>query len=305
MTESGLAALSNELAGAVARAGRSVVAVNGRERISSSGILWRPGVIVTAEHTVRRDEEITVTLPDGRTVPATLAGRDAGTDIAVLKADCGDLPAAEAAPGNALKPGHIVLAVGRGGETGLSAAMGVISGVAGAWRTWRGGMIDRFVRLDVTLYPGASGGAVVDTHGRLIGLATGGLSRVAGIAIPLETLERVAGELLARGRVTRGYLGVGLQPVALPDHLRSRLGITGRSGVIVLSVEVGGPADNAGILVGDIFVALDGKPVTDTDDVQAALGADAVGRSIQASLVRGGEKAEAAVNVRERPRREA
>lgn len=305
MTESGLAALSNELAGAVARAGRSVVAVNGRERISSSGILWRPGVIVTAEHTVRRDEEITVTLPDGRTVPATLAGRDAGTDIAVLKADCGDLPAGEAAPGNALRPGHIVLAVGRGGETGLSAAMGVISGVAGAWRTWRGGMIDRFVRLDVSLYPGASGGAVVDTNGRLIGLATGGLSRVAGIAIPLETLERVAGELLARGRVTRGYLGVGLQPVALPDHLRSRLGIAGRSGVIVLSVEAGGPADNAGILVGDILVGLDGKPVTDTDDVQAALGADAVGRSIQASLVRGGEKAEATVNVRERPRREA
>jgi S1-C subfamily serine protease len=262
-------------------------------------------VIVTAEHTVRRDEEITVTLPDGRTLPATLAGRDAGTDIAVLKADCGDLPAAEAAPGDVLKPGHIVLAVGRGEETGVSAAMGVISGVAGAWRTWRGGMIERFVRLDVALYPGASGGAVVDTQGRLIGLATGGLSRVSGIAIPLETLERVAGELLTRGRVTRGYLGVGLQPVALPDHLRDRLGIAGRSGVIVLSVEAGGPADNAGILVGDILVGLDGKPVTDTDDVQAALGADAVGRSIRASLVRGGEKAEATVNVRERPRREA
>lgn len=304
MTESGLAALSNELAGAVARAGRFVVAVNGRERISSSGIHWKPGAIVTAEHTIRRDEEITISLPDGSTVPATLAGRDAGTDIAVLKADCGNLPLAEAATGNALKPGHIVLAVGRGSETGVSAAMGVISGVAGAWRTWRGGMIERFVRLDVTLYPGSSGGAVVDTQGRVLGLATGGLSRVAGIAIPPETLERVAGELLVKGRVTRGYLGVGLQPVSLPDRLRSRLEVSGRSGVIVLSVEPGGPADQAGILVGDILVALDGKPVTDTDDVQVALGTDAVGRSLQASLVRGGERTEAAIEIRERPRRE-
>ncbi len=298
--ESGLAALSNEVAGAVARAGRFVAAVNGRERVSSSGIHWRPGVIVTAEHTIRREEEITVTLPDGRTAAAALAGRDAGTDIAVLKADCGDLAVAEPTARNEIKPGHIVLAVGRGSETGLSAAMGVISGVAGAWRTWRGGMIDRFVRLDVTLYPGTSGGAIVDTQGRLLGMATGGLSRVAGIAVPLETLERVAGELLAKGRVTRGYLGVGLQQVALPDHLRNRLGVSGRTGVIVLSVQPDSPADRAGILVGDILVALGGRPVTDTDDVQAALGADAVGRSLAALLVRGGERAEASIEVRER-----
>ena len=299
-----LAELSSELAGAVERAGRSVVAVNGRERRTSSGVHWDPGVIITAEHTLRREDGISVTLPDGRNVPATVAGRDAGTDLAVLKADCGDLPVAERSPAKP-RPGEIVLAAGRGTETGVVASMGVISAVSDAWRTWRGGLIDAYVRLDLTLYPGVSGGAVVDAEGRLLGIASGALSRVAGIAIPLATVERVAGELLTKGHVTRGYLGVGLQPVELPDHLKSRLKLTGPAALIVLNVEPAGPADSAGVLVGDILVALDGKPVSDTDDVQAVLGADAVGRTVKASLVRGGELAEVSIAVRERPRRGA
>lgn len=302
--EYGLVALSNELAAAVERAGRAVVAVNGRQHVSSSGVHWRPGVIVTVEHAIRHDEEISVTLPDGRSIPATLAGRDPGTDLAVLKAGCEGLPLAEPAPLNDVQPGQIVLAVGRGAQAGVSASMGVVSAVFGPWRTWRGGLLDRFVRLDVALYPGSSGGAVVDVQGRLVGLATSGLTRTAGIAVPVATLSRIAEELLAKGHVARGFLGVGLQPVALPDHLRDRLKLAQPGGVIVLSVEPDGPADKAGVLVGDIVTALDGNPVKDTDDIQAALGADSVGRPLRASLVRGGALAEATLHVAERPRRQ-
>ncbi|MGE5645523.1 MAG: S1C family serine protease [Acidobacteriota bacterium] len=300
--EHSLAALSSELAAAVERAGRSVVAVNGRDHRSSSGIHWAPGVIVTAEHTLRRDEGITLTLPDGDGVSAALAGRDAGTDLAVLRAELPKLPVAERSD-TGFKPGSIALAIGRGSETGVVASMGVVSAVAGAWRTWRGGLVDSYVRLDVTMYPGVSGGAVADAGGRLTGLATGALSRVAGVAIPLATIERVAAELLAKGRVTRGYLGVGLQPVELPEHLCNRLKLAGAGGLIVLTVEPSAPAGEAGVLIGDILVALDGKPVSDTDHVQAALGSEAVGREVKATLIRGGELAQLNIAVRERPRK--
>jgi S1-C subfamily serine protease len=288
--------LSNSIASAVAKVGAAVVAVNARQRIASSGVCWRPGVIVTAEHTIRREEEITVTLPDGRPVPATLAGRDPGTDLAVLKADSSGLATLEPAPADEPRPGQIALVVGRGGDTGVNASMGVVSAVAGPWRTWRGGMLDRFIRLDAALYPGSSGGAVVDVQGRALGIATGGLSRIAGIAIPSSTVSRIAEQLLSSGRVARGYLGVGLQPVVLGGDKR---------GLIILNVEPGGPADKAGLLVGDILTAAAGRALADTDDMQAALGTESVGQPLELALMRGGAPASVTVTVAERPRREA
>jgi S1-C subfamily serine protease len=296
-----LTAISEALAGAVQKAGRAVAAVEARER-GSSGIHWSQGVIVTADHTIGRTEDITVRMADGRQVGAAVAGRDSGTDIAVLKAELEGVTVAqraEAAP----EPGQLALIVGRLPEIGVSAAMGVISAVGERWRTWRGGLIDSFVRLDTAVYPGSSGGAVVDAEGRLMGMATGGLSRVAAVAIPLVTLERVIGELLASGRVSRGYLGVGLQPVALPEQLRGKLGMEQTEGLIVLNVEPGGPADEAGMLIGDILVALDGAAVSDTDAVQAALGGEAIGRQVRAGIVRGGEACEMTLKVAERPGR--
>jgi S1-C subfamily serine protease len=289
-----LAALSNELAAAVERAGRSVVAVHARPRFSSSGVIWRPGVIVTAEHTIRREEEITVTLPDGVTRPVTLAGSDAGTDLAVLKLD---EPAAEPVTQGAgeTRPGFLAMAVGRSQDSGVNATMGIISAVSGAWRTWRGGRLDQYIRLDLTMYPASSGSAVIDSSGKALGIATSALSRIAGVAIPAATINRVLDEILTRGRVRRGYLGVGLQPVELPDH---------HKGLIVLSVEAGGPAAQAGVLVGDIFVALGDKNVADTDDVQLALETVGVGQSIQAGLLRGGESTRIPIVVGERQRRD-
>jgi S1-C subfamily serine protease len=299
-----LTSLSDTLAAAVERTAPLVVAVHGRPRLASSGVLWKPGVIVTADHTLKRDEEITVTLPDGRSALATLAGRDPGTDLAVLKVDGFDTTPPQLAPAETLKSGNLVLAVARSEETGVNATMGVISAVAGPWNTWRGGRLDHYIRLDLTLYPGASGGAVVDAAGRLAGIATSALSRTAGVAIPVATIERVAAELLTRGRIARGYLGVGLQPVALPDHLVTKLNLAAKTGLIVLTAEPGAPAERAGILIGDVLLTLDGKPLADIHGLQAALGTDYVGKTVQAQILRGGELAETSITVGERPRRQ-
>jgi S1-C subfamily serine protease len=287
-----IADFSESLAGTVERAGKSVVAVHARPRFASAGVIWGPGVIVTAEHTVRREEEIKVTLPDGSERGAKLAGSDAGTDIAVLRLA---EPAGEVATRNSteVRPGHLALAIGRSENSGVNATLGIISAVSGAWRTWRGGRLDQYIRLDLTMYPASSGAAVIDTSGSVIGIATAGLSRIAGLAIPASTIDRVTEEILSRGHVARGYLGVGLQPVALEDH---------RTGLIVLSLERGGPADKAGLLVGDIFVSLGGKAVTDTGDVQTALEAVAVGQPIEAGLLRGGQARQIEVTVGERRR---
>jgi S1-C subfamily serine protease len=306
--ENSLVALSNELASTAERTGRNVVAVHGRPRKSSSGVLWRNGVVITVEHALRRGEEVRVTLPDGKTVQAELAGRDPGTDLAVLKVD--SAATANVAPNPEMRTGQLVLAVGRSEETGISAAMGVISNVSGPWHTWRGGQIDQLIRLDLALHPSASGGAVVDASGKVVGIATSGLSRTSVFAIPAVTIERVAGELLERGHITRGYLGVGLQPIPLPEHLKAspgwvweRMGSPG--GLIVLSVERDGPAGRAGVVIGDIFVAFDGKPVLDTDDVQAFLSREHVGQPLKASVIRGGQLTELTIHIGERPRREA
>lgn len=303
-TSGALLGLSNDLAGAVERAGRATVAVNARHRIPSSGVIWRPGIVMTADHTVERDDEITVTLPDGQSVPATLAGRDSSTDLAVLKLPGSELAAAEIGDSAALKVGHFVLAVGRPGEGGLQASLGVISALSGSWRTWRGGQIDQFVRPDLTLYPGFSGGPLVDAQGRVVGINTSGLSRGMGLAIPSTTVNRVVDQLLTTGRIARGYLGLGMQPVRLSDSIKNTLSLSNNGGLIVVTVEEGGPAEKAGVLLGDVLVTLEGKAVSDTDDVQSILGPEYVGKAVNAQLVRGGAGAAATITVGERPSRE-
>ncbi len=288
-----LAAFSNELAAVVERAARSVVAVHARPRYSSSGVVWRPGIVVTAEHTIRREEEITVTLPDGSTAPATLAGSDAGTDIAVLRVDA---PSATVASRTDTTPraGNVALAIGRSQNSGPNATMGIISAVSGEWRTWRGGRLDRYIRLDLTLYPGSSGGAVVDIDGNAVGLATSALSRIAGLAIPASTVDRVVDEILARGRVARGYVGLGLQPVQLPDH---------QKGLLVVTVEPNGPAAKAGAMIGDVLLRLGGRPVSDTEDLQGAIETHAVGARVAADIWRGGAPQTIEIVIGERPGR--
>jgi S1-C subfamily serine protease len=300
---SALLALSNDMAGAVEAAGRSVVAVHARPRIPSSGVHWRRGVIVTADHTLRRDEEISVTLPEGGMIPAVLAGRDASTDLAVLTLQAAEFPVADIGDAAALRVGHVVLAVARPGERGVSASWGVISTLGGPWRSWHGGQIDRFIRPDVSLYPGFSGGPLVDGHGRVMGINTSGPRSIV-LTIPPETINRVVGQLLEKGRIVRGYLGLGMQPVRLPESVKQTLNLRGTSGIIIVAVEPSSPAEKAGLLIGDVLVALDGVPVGDIADVQALLGPERVGTVIGASIIRAGLLAERTIMIGERPRRE-
>jgi S1-C subfamily serine protease len=296
-----LLSLSNELAGAVERIAPSIVAVHARRRLPSTGIHWRPGIVVTAEHTVRAEDGLTVET-EGRSHPATLVGRDPGTDLAVLKITTDlDGPPAPRGDDGALRVGHMVLALGYGPR----ASWGVISALGPRWRTWRGGEIDRLVRLDLVLYPGFSGGPLVDAAGHVVGVNTSALARDSRLAVPVTTVGRVVDELLRQGHVSRGYLGIGMQPVRLPDGLRAALGLPGDGGLIVVTVEPDGPAARAGLLLGDVLVALDGVPTADLDDVQGRLGGDRIGTTVTALVVRAGARAEVRVTVGERPRRGA
>jgi S1-C subfamily serine protease len=296
-----LITLSRDLAAAVDRVSPNVVAVDARPRVATSGILWRPGIVVATHHTIKREEEITVLLHDGREVAATLVGRDASTDLAVLKIE-GESGAADIADQtDALKVGYLVLAVGRTGGEGVSASLGCISSVGEAWRTWQGGIIDHFVRLDLNIYLGFSGSPLVSADGRVLGINTSGLGRGAALTIPAVTVNRVVDALLRIGRIPRPYIGVGMQPVRLSDAVKSKLNLTHDGGVIILGVEPGSPADKAGFLVGDVLIALGTTSITDTEDMQAAIAPGSIGQTIDASVVRGGERANLAVTIGERP----
>ena len=294
-----LSSLSNDLAAAVARVAQSVVAVHGRPRLSSSGIIWRPGLVLTADAALRRDEDLRVTLPSGETVSATLKGRDPATDLAVLACETGTAPAA-AFSTEAPAVGQIILTVGHTKDTGPIATMGIVSGVSGEWQTWRGGKLDQFVRLDVSVYPTSAGGAVADAAGNIFGIVAAGLSRSSVLAISTPTIARVAEALSTKGRVAKGYLGIGLQTVPLPETLRAKLNLEQHSGVMALNVEENGPAARAGAFIGDVILALEEQEITSVEVLHAALGPATVGKEMQVRILRGGELLPVAVTVGER-----
>ncbi len=301
MTHS-LSSLSEQLAATVQKAGQSAVAVHARPRFDSSGVHWSPEIVVTAHHTIQRDQGIRVTTPDGATLDAELVGRDPGTDLAVLRVPGLATPVAARAATTAVQPGNIVLAVGRFKDS-VSAAFGVISSLSGPSQTVRGGRLDQVVRLDLSLHPGAAGGAVVDASGELIGIATAALSQVSVFAIPVETVERVTDTLLKHGRIPSGYLGVGLQPVNLPQAVRSELQLPASSGLIAVSVDDDAPAGRAGMIIGDILIELGGRAADELEEVQEVLGPDSIGTKLKARVLRGGQAVELEITIGERPSR--
>ena len=295
--------LSDNLADAVDHAAAWVVAVNARPRIAASGVHWRPGVVVTTHHTVRREEDITVTLSDGRTVPATLAGRDAATDLAVLRIDGSGVPPASFAEPGSLKVGHVVLQVGRTGSAGHSASFGVVSTIVGPWRTWRGAEIDQLFQLDLAIHDGFSGSPLVDSQGNVVGLNTSGLLRGTPAALPLSVVNRVMDALLTKGRIARGYLGVGLQPVEVPSALGGKLDPPRRTGLIVLAVDADSPGGRGGLQLSDVIVAVDRQPVADVRDLLALLASERVGSTVAVEVLRGGTPHTIRVTIAERPTR--
>ncbi len=285
----GLQSLSNDLAAAVERAGQAVFAVNGRARLGSTGVHWRSGLVVTADHTVHVDDEVTITGPDGRALTARVAGRDPTIDVAVLRVDAPGAAVAEIADSDAVRVGHIVLALG----SGPRASWGVVSSLGEG----------RMLHLDLTLYPGFSGGPLVDAQGRVVGINTSGASRHWQLAVPAVAVNRVVDELQRRGRIPRAYLGVSTQPVRLPEPVRRRLSLEQPTAVIVVEVQPGSPAAAAGLTIGDVIVALGAARIADPTDLKSALRPDRVGERITASVLRGGEPKDLQVTVGERPKR--
>jgi S1-C subfamily serine protease len=292
---------SNELANAVERAGASVISVPEGGREGVSGTIWREGVAITSEHTVRGLDEVTVVMPSGETATAGIAGRDFGTDIAVLKVP-GRAASAVIADESKARVGEIVLSVGRRKEEGLAATYGLISAIGGPWRSEQGARIDRWLRLDLNPFPGFSGGPVVNARGEVIGMATSGPRRSAA-TIPASTVSRVVDQLLQRGRIARGYFGVGVQPVAFPEGAARSLGVEGDRGLLVVMVEPSGPAGNAGVLLGDIVVRIDGSELRGAHSLQAALDSEKVGHPVTVDIFRGGKLVQLNVVVGERPER--
>jgi S1-C subfamily serine protease len=294
-----LSALSTHLANTVEATAGCVVAVLGRGRAASSGLVWRPGVIVTASDALEQDQNITVVLADGTRLAATLAGRDPTTDIAVLRIDQAATPTVAAPGSRALRAGELVLSVGRRSE-GPIARLGLVAVAGGPWQSLRGGRIDRTIRLDRRIHPAEEGGVLIDAEGGWIGMTVSG-PRGAALAIPAETIARVAAQLLAHGRIARGYLGLGLQPVRLDEALARALSLSERRGVIVVNADPDGPGIRAGMLIGDIIVSWNGDRVHTVREVFRRLGPDAVGGEVILGVIRGGEPRTIAVKVTERP----
>ncbi|MGB5052562.1 MAG: trypsin-like peptidase domain-containing protein [Caldilineaceae bacterium] len=292
------ATVSQSAASVVSQAGQSVVRVDARRRHPASGIVWSSdGLILTAHHVVRRDDTIRVGLADGRELPATLVGRDPSTDLALLRVNAADLAAAQWREESSLGVGELVLALGRPGQN-VQAALGVLSALGGAWRALGGGKISHFIRPDLVMYPGFSGGPLIDGAGTVIGLATSALTREGGIVLSAATVQPVVEALLTHGRMRRGYLGIGVQPAKLSTAIAESLGR--ETGVLLNSVEADSPAGAAGLLVGDILVALDGEVVQQPEDLTLLLQGSHVGQATTAQIVRGGSLVEISVTVGER-----
>ncbi len=295
---SALSDLSQTLASTVESAGTGVVSVQARPRFPASGIVWSSdGVIVTAHHVVEEEEEIHIGLADGRTFAAKLVGRDPTTDLAVLRAEANGLATRGWVDANTLKVGHIVVALGRPGKS-VMATLGIISALGEGWRTPAGGRLDRYLQTDVVMYPGFSGGPLVDASGQFIGLNTSALLRGISLTVPAATLKQVVETLLTKGKISRGYLGIGAQPARLPASLVQQL--NQETGLLIVSVEPGSPAEKAELVLGDVLVAIAGQPLRHMDDLLAALGSDRVGTTVPVRVVRGGQPRDVNVVVGER-----
>lgn len=289
--------MSNELAGVVETAGSAVVRAEGRRRQPASGIVWsKDGVIVTAHHVLERDDGLNVGLAGEEKMTAELVGRDPGTDLAVLKVDQKGMTPAAWIEVDTLRVGHLVLALGRPGRT-VQATLGIVSALGANWRSASGGMVDRYLQTDVVMYPGFSGGPLVSVEGKVLGLNTSALRGVS-LAIPTSTVRRVVDAILTHGKVRRGYLGVGVQPVRLPEALAGELGQ--ETGLMLVSVEPGSPADKGGLTLGDTLLSLDGESLRQLDELLDLLSHELVDREVVLRILRAGGVLEQKVRIGER-----
>jgi S1-C subfamily serine protease len=345
-TSSLLATLSDDLANAVEQGGAATVTVNARRRMPASGILWTAdGSIVTANHVVERDEEITITLPDGRTVEAKLTGRDPNSDIALLRVDATDLAPVTRAT-EPVKPGNLVLAIGRPGPSGPMASFGMVSMIGGPLRAGngrgghrggppqggpgrrggpqggpegfgrRGGPpppprpegfpgvgsgIERFIRADVAMLPGFSGGPLITASGEIAGMNSSFLGRWGGLTLPVDVIDPIVTALQTHGKVRRGFLGIGVQAVRVPQAHAESAGSSQEQGLLIVNIEPEGPAEKGGLFLGDIILSIADSAVTTVEELQERLSGAMVGNDAAISIIRGGSAMTVSVKVGERP----
>jgi len=286
-SSSTLSELSSQLASAVETAAKSIVSIHARRRIPSSGIVWRDGVVISASHTVRRDDEIPLTLPDGNSTVAKVAGRDSATDLIALRLEGTKSYVAPRADISSLRVGSLVLAVGRPGPN-VSASFGIVSAVGEGWRTWQGARIDRVLRLDLAVYDGFSGGPLVDPSGAVLGLNNSALARGTPLALPAAAVDRVLDELLERGHVRRPFIGVAVQPVALSASVVKQHSLNDDTGLLIVSIADGSPAEKAGMLLGDVLLEANGNELSGPDDLLDALSGVSKDGAVTLKFLRGG-----------------
>jgi S1-C subfamily serine protease len=297
-TPSSLGAISHHIADLLEGITPRLVAIHGPRRRSSTGIVWRPGLVVTADEALEVDEDILITRPDGSQASASLVGSDPSTDIALLRTEEQPIADSPVADTSGLRIGHLVLAAGRQPE-GVCAALGIVALAGGSWKSLRGGHIDRRLHLDLKLDARSEGGAALDSNGQVIGMTVLGPQRRV-LVIPSETIERVAQQLLAHGQIARGYLGLGLQPVRIDPTISDAAGLADPKGLIVMSVDPNGPGQRAGVTQGDILIRWDGNPLHSVHSVHTLLGPESVGQSITLGILRAGKLISLTVEIAER-----
>ena len=292
-------ALSRQIAETIEAVEDSIVTVHGGGRSTSSGVLWRPGVIVTVRHGLRRTDSLQVA-HQGEPFHATLAGSDAGTDLAVLRVETSAGKPAQTGGAMPVRVGELVLSVGRSALGDISASAGIIARLGNSWRTWRGGQMDSLIRPDLQLYVGQSGSALVNESRQVLGINSAALARNAVITVPTATIDRVVDAILERGHVPRPYLGAAMQAVPVPEELRSQFGQGVGEALLVLHVEAKAPAAIAGILVGDLLLSVNGQEVNNVHAVQHQISSLKVGDPIAVAVIRGGVRTDLKVVLADR-----
>jgi S1-C subfamily serine protease len=295
-----LQSYSTAISGLVEKAGAYVAAIKSAPYRVTSGVIFREDLIAVNNHLLKREGKIPVHLPAGRTAEATILGRDPALDVAILQVTGTQWPIPRIEDDTALRAGALAVVVGRTLDAGLSASAGILGAVGGPRRSWRGGELERFIRLDVNLYPSQAGAAVVSASGGFVGMATAAILRHSALAVPMGTLNGIAHELLTEGGIRQGYLGLGLQPVSIPEHLQSKSPLAGESGLMIVSIEPGASGDKAGLQLGDILLAAGNTSLSQVESLMGALRYPLPDKPLLFTILRAGEikSVEVGVGVR-------
>ncbi len=290
---------SQDLSRIVEQVGQSVVAIHGR-RFAVSGIHWQSGLIISSNESISLEERIHITLPNGQTVQANVLGNDPTTDIVVLKLpkDC-ELALPQKRDNTPLSVGNVVIGLGRSVENGIFASLGIVQTLGASWRSRSGGMIDQLIRVDLNLKRSGAGGPLVNAEGKVVGFNTFGPRRSV-LTIPASTIDQVVTQLQAKGRIARGYLGIGMQRIQIPQALQTQLSIPNQWGLMLVSIDPQQAAEQAGMMLGDILITLNNQPIQDSQELQAVLDPQSIGQTLTVKAIRGGELREFEVVVGER-----